>query len=280
MSKGVIYCAHCLVNGKKYIGQTKQEFQMRIYGHKRDSKLHNVKFYRAIKKYGWEKFIWGIVEECSVDELNEKEIFYIEKYNSYHNGYNSTLGGMNAVDPIYFSQYRLMSPSGEIVEGSNINKFCRDNKLTRATILLVLQGKLKPHKGWKLPETIKVGHESKAETISKEFILKSPTGKVIKGKNIRKFCRDNNLHYSGICDVISGRNISHRGWTLPETTLIGGKVTSEKLSKEFQLVSPDGKIIKGKNISKFCKYNDLDSSHISKVILGKIKSHKGWTLYK
>ena len=34
-----------------------------------------------------------IIEECLEEELDEKEVSYIEKYNSYYGGYNSTLGG-------------------------------------------------------------------------------------------------------------------------------------------------------------------------------------------
>ena len=47
---------------------------------------------------GVENFSFEVIEECSIEELNEKEQFYIKKYNSYidfpnSNGYNLTLGG-------------------------------------------------------------------------------------------------------------------------------------------------------------------------------------------
>lgn len=34
-----------------------------------------------------------IIEECPVDKLNEREIYWIQQYNSYNNGYNAALGG-------------------------------------------------------------------------------------------------------------------------------------------------------------------------------------------
>lgn len=91
--KGVIYCFHCIPTGKKYIGQTVQEKQ-RKRQHKNLCKngVDN-KFYRAVRKYGWDNFIYGIIEEYEVKVLNEQETFYIDKYDTYHNGYNSTLGG-------------------------------------------------------------------------------------------------------------------------------------------------------------------------------------------
>ena len=53
----------------------------------------------------------------------------------------------------------------------------------------------------------------------------------------------------------------------------------EKLSKEFALISPEGKIYSGKNINKFCKERELDSSHIYKVLKETLPHHKGWRKY-
>ena len=52
---------------------------------------------------------------------------------------------------------------------------------------------------------------------------------------------------------------------------------ADKKSKNFTLMSPCGKIITGKNIAKFCRENNLSSSHINNVLNKKRKHHKGWT---
>ncbi|NBP03736.1 MAG: hypothetical protein EBU90_27285 [Proteobacteria bacterium] len=91
--KGVIYCYHCIPTGKKYIGQTiHEEHRKRQHEHDCKRGVDN-KFYRAVRKYGWELFIYGIVEEYGADVLTEQEIYYIDCYDSYKNGYNSTIGG-------------------------------------------------------------------------------------------------------------------------------------------------------------------------------------------
>lgn len=90
--KGVIYCYHCIPTGKKYIGQTLFETKRKAY-HLCKSKDGNTKFYRAVRKYGWDNFIYGIIDEFNKQILDEMEIFYIKNYNSFRNGYNSTLGG-------------------------------------------------------------------------------------------------------------------------------------------------------------------------------------------
>jgi hypothetical protein len=44
-----------------------------------------------MNKYGIEHFHIELIEET--DSPEEREIYWIEQYNSYHNGYNATLGG-------------------------------------------------------------------------------------------------------------------------------------------------------------------------------------------
>ena len=58
------------------------------------------KFYNAVRKYGWDHFVYNyelVIEAETKAELNQKlnemEIYYIQKYDSYNNGYNMTPGG-------------------------------------------------------------------------------------------------------------------------------------------------------------------------------------------
>ena len=50
------------------------------------------KLYKAIQEYSIWNFSWEILEECSREQLNEKEKYYIELYNAYNFGYNSNMG--------------------------------------------------------------------------------------------------------------------------------------------------------------------------------------------
>ena len=49
--------------------------------------------YKAFDKYGIENFTVEQVEECPVEKLDEREIYWIAYYDSFKSGYNSTLGG-------------------------------------------------------------------------------------------------------------------------------------------------------------------------------------------
>jgi len=66
-----------------------------------------------------------------------------------------------------------------------------------------------PLKGKPCPETTK---QKLSEKNSKEYILISPEGEMIKIKNLTKFAKENNLNIGCLQHVVSGRNKSHRGW--------------------------------------------------------------------
>ncbi len=95
----IIYLATNKLNDKVYVGQTIKTLQNRISRHLyRVKNNSNLAFHCALRKYGIENFEFHILEECcSIEMLNEREIFYIKEYSSYQKkyGYNSTTGGKN-----------------------------------------------------------------------------------------------------------------------------------------------------------------------------------------
>lgn len=90
-----IYKITNLINGKSYIGlsthiEDRWQYHKTPYNWEREKdKL----LYKAIIKYGIKNFIFEVLEECLPEELSEKEKYYIEKYDTYKNGYNMTAGG-------------------------------------------------------------------------------------------------------------------------------------------------------------------------------------------
>lgn len=92
-----IYKITNLVNGKVYIGQS-TNIKKRFTKHRNTAFNPNYleydyPLYRAMRKYGIENFSFEVLEECNEEELNEKETYYIAKYDSRKNGYNQDEGG-------------------------------------------------------------------------------------------------------------------------------------------------------------------------------------------
>lgn len=89
-----IYKIENKINHHIYIGQS-TNIEKRWTNHKWNATAgkDDYTLYRAIRKYGINNFSFSIIEICKEEELDEKEIYWINYYDSYNNGYNETPGG-------------------------------------------------------------------------------------------------------------------------------------------------------------------------------------------
>ena len=93
---GYIYKITNLQNNKSYIGQTIKPVEKRFAQHKNNytkQYFSQLALYQAFKKYGIENFSFDTIEEVDNEKLDEREKYWINFYDTYYNGYNSTLGG-------------------------------------------------------------------------------------------------------------------------------------------------------------------------------------------
>lgn len=102
-----IYIIENDINDKKYIGKTNFSIEKRWKEHCRDYKKHREEtrpLYNAMNKYGIDHFSIRLLEEVSVEQSSEREIYWISFYNSFKEGYNATLGG----DGTTYLNYKLI----------------------------------------------------------------------------------------------------------------------------------------------------------------------------
>lgn len=97
--KSGIYCIENLTTNKKYIGQSKN-IDDRWCKHKNElnNGVHdNDYLQKAWNKYGENDFSFYILELCAYEELDNKEIYYIDLYDTLNrnHGYNLKSGGQN-----------------------------------------------------------------------------------------------------------------------------------------------------------------------------------------
>ena len=94
MSKIGIYKITNKLNGKCYVGQSQNIFKRwSVHGNKNNANNCSMVIAKAVTKYGVENFTFEILELCSKNELNDKEKYWISKFDTYSKGYNSTTGG-------------------------------------------------------------------------------------------------------------------------------------------------------------------------------------------
>ena len=83
------------INNKSYIGQSihiEQRWEEHLY---KSSQCSLLKY--ALHKYGVNNFTFEVIEECKQEDLNEREQYWIQYYDSFNNGYNLTMGGDGTV---------------------------------------------------------------------------------------------------------------------------------------------------------------------------------------
>ena len=124
---GYIYKITNKLNNKVYIGQTICQPSKRWYHHLADANLgSNVKFHRALRKYGKDNFTRDIIEEIDDELLDEREIYWIEYYDSFKNGYNSTKGGdvvpRNDIPVICLETFLVYASCEKAQQDTGINK--------------------------------------------------------------------------------------------------------------------------------------------------------------
>ena len=116
-------------SGKSYIGQSVDLVK------RYNSFISNCvdyggeKINRARKKYN-NKSDWKykVLEYCDLSKLNEREIYYIRLYDTYHNGYNSSLGGESGSRGCKWSEESRNKINGRLPWNKGIKGSIKPNK--------------------------------------------------------------------------------------------------------------------------------------------------------
>lgn len=87
-----VYSITNLINGKRYVGSS-IHIEVRHNVHLRLLRLgthHAIKLQRAWEKYGEANFTFEMLEECVKEGISQREQYWIDYFDSFNNGYNST----------------------------------------------------------------------------------------------------------------------------------------------------------------------------------------------
>lgn len=193
---GIIYKATNVINGKTYIGQTIYSLEKRVSAHENKAKNPTSHFHKAIKLHGKDKFIWEVICECySKEDMDEKEVYYINLLNSIDSGYNMTLGGEGTIGRSCSSITRTK------ISNSKAGKPLSDEHRAKLSAVSIGVGKSNNHV------------EKVSEAISKHWEITYPNGEVEVIRNLSKFCRVHNLSDRGMWLVANNYRKHHKGFS-------------------------------------------------------------------
>ena len=95
----IIYKITNKVNNKFYIGKTTKSIQERFNRHRYNHQGQKTYLYNSMRKYGFDNFQIEVLEETQ--NLNEREIYWIEKLSPHYNMTRGGDGGDTSKSPNY-----------------------------------------------------------------------------------------------------------------------------------------------------------------------------------
>ena len=214
---------------KVYIGQS-LNIERRMINHisKFRRGIHAIKLQEAYNIYGQPTL--HILEECDSLDLDKNETIYIEEFNSYHDGFNSTakpgggcnLNGQDAGNSKYLNAdiekaflYLVDSPkltSAEISKLVDVSK-CTIDAISSGKVHLWLQDVYPEKYKELLNRPVNRGKNKTLADIGNNYPrLISPQGVAYTVNNCAEFSRTHNLNNSHIIQVLKGKAQSHKGW--------------------------------------------------------------------
>ena len=280
---GFIYKVTNKVNGKIYIGQTCRTINARWSEHLRDafSKTGKRKFiiHSAIKKYGADAFSIEQIEECPNAELDSRERYWINFYDSHNHGYNVDLGGKGSKgQPIY--QYAM--------DGTFIRRF-ETTEEARASIgnkvIIISNNKPNASNGgylWRRYKTDRL-------VLNRKRYKGQVHQYTIDGEYIQSFKRI--MDASKACGAASCTLIGQvcKGekriafgyrWSYEKVDHLQEIVPAKRFRKVLR-ISPDGKERLYNTIVEAAKDNGLNASNITMACKGRLNTSGGyhWKYY-
>ena len=135
---------------RRYIGQTKVPLKYRISGHLTPSKSNGSPF----KGLSIDQITYGIIEEVEEDLL-EREDYWIEKYDTIKNGWNSIKT---------WKSFTIYNSEGKVETTNELSEYCKERGLSTGHLSEILSGKRKHHKGYFIIPTTKEEIETYYQT--------------------------------------------------------------------------------------------------------------------
>lgn len=185
MKNSGIYKITCLITNLIYIGYSKN-----LKSRGNNYKSNKIKTQKLIKKsieeYEWENHKFEIIEYCEIEKLREREIYWINFYNTFNKGLNSNKGGGGPLTHTEKTKLKI-SKKSKLNKGKRINSHWKGKKKSHEICEKNRANKGKRAKSHRKGKNITDSHKLK--------ISKSKKGKPIfsNRKCILQYDKNNNL---------------------------------------------------------------------------------------
>ena len=255
---------------KIYIGKTTRSVELRFIEHFKKTSGSNSYIDNDMANKGLEHFKYEILEECSVEQLSEREKYWIAYYHSYikdpfcnGNGYNLTPGG----DGISLSDEVINQIRKKWEEGKNCSEIANELNLSHSTVY----HRIAAYEDYDKQENFKRANQQYWKPVKQYDI----NGNYLKTfESISQAAKEINVYSTQIQAAIIKHQICHGyRWSYANEELIIGKNT-----KTVAQIDPKtNEIIKiYEGAREAARQMNVDSSCIIRACQGKNKTSKGF----
>lgn len=305
---GYIYKIYNNINNKVYIGQTTTTLENRFKEHKKAA-MNNIScsLYNAMRKYGDNNFYIQEIEKCIEFDLNDREKYWIEYFDSYKNGYNDTIGG----DGRKKYNYKEIADKYQELKSAKLTKDffnCSYQVVQRAcaeyNIKILSSGESKwlhateEYKQNKKEKMKKLGKSLTGTKLTEEHKKKLSEAKKKSGKTRKVLCVETNEKFDSIEDARKKYNLKnsrcirlsckHNGekytsagyhWQYIDTNYVN--VNNKKSLNSKKIICLETGIIYDSAFDAMQKLKLNSCCGISKCCNGKLKTSAGfhWSFY-
>lgn len=186
------------INKKCYIGQTTRSVEVRWFEHVKyhmTQRSHCRKLTNALKKYGLENFTVETIDTAiSINELNDKEVYWVIHYNSIENGYNLVAGGDNRL---------ISNETRQKISKAGMGR--RQSLETIEKISSAQRGSKNHNFGKKASRETREKMSKTRKGVKKTDNHKKKIGI---GNSVSIICKENNIIYSSIKEASNSLNLN------------------------------------------------------------------------
>jgi group I intron endonuclease len=222
-----IYCIINSINGKKYIGSSRN-IESRFKNHLcrlNKNKHTNTHLQNAVNKYGIKNFSFSIIEKCTINELINKEQYYINK-EPWDTLYNKTKiaygGGSDVVEKALYLLDLFGNILAEYKNGVKLAKFLNKNLLNYSAIntssivkkqyrivtVSFYKNNIETIKSWKKYSNFSI-YRTKLHSSYKYKLIKNGKETLFSTKkSISKFINISNQRINQIFKIIDSKKLS------------------------------------------------------------------------
>lgn len=270
-----IYKITNLINNKSYIGQS-IDIQKRWKKHQ--SATDDFAIHQALRKYGVDNFEFSILEECEQSQLNEREIYWINVYNSIKYGYNMIPGGSNGSGIAKGKEVEKYSLSGEFLRRyRSANQASEDTGICHSDICKCCRGEsLRAGKYlWKYTNSDKKIVPIIQTQVQRKVKQFTQDGVFLKQyESLAEAAKETGISKSTICKVCNGIGCTAGGfcWAYEESAPRLKKAKSGQKKAVIQYDLQGQYIQQFNSLTEASKITGISLQSISLACLGKQKT--------